>query len=247
MGKIIRAVRQRRPHKIPTSIYKKGTVSLPKVKGTFKAVIKELIHEPGRSAPLARINMKIDGKSHNELIVATEGMYVGKEIQFGENVDFDVGNCIPLKEIPEGSLISFVEKRPFDGGKFAKSSGSYVILTHQNRDTNTSTLLLRSGVKVNVSADSRCILGIIAGGGKVDKPLLKAGNAAYKHKYKRGKWPRVRGVAMNPVEHPHGGGNYQHVGRPTTISKHTPINARVGLVGARQTGRKKGSKRADKQ
>lgn len=57
-----------------------------------------------------------------------------------------------------------------------------------------------------------CFLGIVAGGGRIDKPILKAGRAYHKYKVKRNCWPYVRGVAMNPVEHPHGGGNHQHIG-----------------------------------
>lgn len=246
MGKIIRAVRSARPHRIPTNIYKKGEVSLPKLKGDYTATIKEIVHEPGRSAPLARVSIDNAGKRHDALIVATEGMYKGQEIEFGDNVLYGVGNCTPLKNVPEGSLVSFVEKNPFDGGRYAMSSGCYVVVTNHNEDGKTVTLTLRSGTKVTVSNQARCVIGVIAGGGKLDKPLLKAGNAAKKHKYKRGRWPVVRGVAMNPVDHPHGGGNFQHIGHPSTVSKHAPINARVGLVGARRTGRKEGSSKVRK-
>jgi ribosomal protein L2 len=57
-----------------------------------------------------------------------------------------------------------------------------------------------------------CFIGVVAGGGRIDKPVLKAGRAYHKYKVKRNCWPKVRGVAMNPVEHPHGGGNHQHIG-----------------------------------
>ncbi|KAG0442659.1 60S ribosomal protein L8 [Dictyocoela muelleri] len=246
MGKIIRAVRSAKPHRIPTNIYKKGKVSLPKMKGNFTGTIKEIVHEPGRSAPLARIAIETEGKRHDALIVATEGMHKGKEIMFGQDADYDIGNCVQLKDVPVGSYVSFVEKNPFDGGRYAMSSGSYVIVSHYNEDSKIVTLTLRSGTMVNVSDKARCVIGVVAGGGKLDKPLLKAGNAAKKHKYKRGRWPVVRGVAMNPVDHPHGGGNFQHIGHPSTVSKHTPINARVGLVGARRTGKKKGSSKVRK-
>merc|ERR1712080_363598 len=68
------------------------------------------------------------------------------------------------------------------------------------------------GKKVIPSAN-RAMIGIVAGGGRVDKPMLKAGRAYHKYKAKRNSWPKVRGVAMNPVEHPHGGGNHQHIGK----------------------------------
>jgi large subunit ribosomal protein L8e len=81
------------------------------------------------------------------------------------------------------------------------------------------------------------MIGIVAGGGRHEKPLLKAGNAYHKHKAKKkGNWPRVRGVAMNPVEHPHGGGNHQHIGHPSTLRRDAPHGMKVGLIAARRTG-----------
>lgn len=67
---------------------------------------------------------------------------------------------------------------------------------------------LPSGARKRIHAGSRAVVGIVAGGGRIDKPLLKAGTAFHKYRVKRNSWPVVRGVAMNPVEHPHGGGNH---------------------------------------
>ncbi len=75
------------------------------------------------------------------------------------------------------------------------------------------------------------MVGIVAGGGRIDKPVLKAGNSYYKYKAKRNCWPKVRGVAMNPVDHPHGGGNHQHVGHPTTVSRNAPPGQKVRKEG----------------
>lgn len=69
--------------------------------------------------------------------------------------------------------------------------------------------------------------GIVAGGGRIDKPVLKAGRAYYKYKAKRNCWPKVRGVAMNPVEHPHGGGNHQHIGKASTVKRGTSAGRKV--------------------
>ena len=65
------------------------------------------------------------------------------------------------------------------------------------------------------------MVGIVAGGGRMDKPMLKAGRAYHKFAVKRNEWPKVRGVCMNPVDHPHGGGNHQHIGKPSTRSRGT--------------------------
>uniref|UniRef100_A0A8C4QML5 Large ribosomal subunit protein uL2 n=1 Tax=Eptatretus burgeri TaxID=7764 RepID=A0A8C4QML5_EPTBU len=97
------------------------------------------------------------------------------------------------------------------------------------------------GIKV-ISSANRAIVGVVAGGGRIDKPLLKAGRAYHKYKAKRNCWPRVRGVAMNPVEHPFGGGNHQHIGKPSTIRRDAPPGRKVGLIAARRTGRLRGTK-----
>jgi large subunit ribosomal protein L8e len=106
---------------------------------------------------------------------------------------------------------------------------------------------LPSGTKKGVSWDARGMVGVIAGGGRTDKPLMKAGAAFHKYKVKRNEWPKVRGVAMNPVEHPHGGGNHQHVGHSTCISQEAPAGKKCGLIGAKRTGRLRGIKKMQKE
>lgn len=70
-------------------------------------------------------------------------------------------------------------------------------------------------------------IGLVSGGGRIDKPMLKAGRAYHKYKAKRNCWPKVRGVAMNPVEHPHGGGNHQHIGKASTVKRGTSAGRKV--------------------
>jgi len=70
---------------------------------------------------------------------------------------------------------------------------------------------------------------LVSGGGRIDKPMLKAGRAYHKYKAKRNCWPKVRGVAMNPVEHPHGGGNHQHIGKASTVKRGTSAGRKVNL------------------
>jgi large subunit ribosomal protein L8e len=79
--------------------------------------------------------------------------------------------------------------------------------------------------------------------------MLKAGRAYHAAKAKRNSWPKVRGVAMNPVEHPHGGGNHQHIGHASTVSRWAPPGQKVGLIAARRTGRLRGTSvvKADKE
>merc|ERR1711967_207118 len=97
-----------------------------------------------------------------------------------------------------------------------------------------------SGCKKNVPWNARAMIGIMGGGGRLDKPLLKAGRAYHKYKNKRNCWPKVRGVAMNPVEHPHGGGNHQHIGHASTCRRNAPPGQKCGMIAARRTGRIRG-------
>ncbi|CAF1354130.1 unnamed protein product [Rotaria sordida] len=85
------------------------------------------------------------------------------------------------------------------------------------------------------------ITSIVADGGRIDKPILKAGRSYHKFKAKRKSWPKVRCVAMNPVDHPFGGSNHQHIGKPSTVSRYAPPGRKVGLIAARLTGRIRGT------
>jgi len=104
----------------------------------------------------------------------------------------------------------------------------------------SSRIKLPSGSKKIVPSNCRAMVGQVAGGGRTEKPMLKAGNAYHKFRVKRNCWPKVRGVAMNPVEHPHGGGNHQHIGHASTVRRDAPPGQKVGLIAARRTGRLRG-------
>jgi large subunit ribosomal protein L8e len=127
-----------------------------------------------------------------------------------------------------------------DRGSFARTSGSYAIIVSHSDEDNKTKLKLPSGAKKTVTSSARAMLGIVAGGGRSDKPILKAGNQYHKYKAKRHCWPRVKGVCMNPVDHPFGGGNQQHIGKPSTVKRDTPAGRKVGLIAARRTGRLRG-------
>lgn len=129
---------------------------------------------------------------------------------------------------------------PGDRGTLARASGDYCIVISQNHEAGTTRLKLPSGQKKSVPSTCRAMIGIIGGGGRIEKPVLKAGNSFYRFRGKRNCWPKVRGVARNPVEHPHGGGNHQHIGHPSTVSRHAPPGQKVGLIAARRTGRIRG-------
>jgi len=216
--------------------------------GYIKGVVKEIIHDPGRGAPLARVVFRdpYRYKLKSEYFIAPEGLHTGQHVFCGKRAQIAVGNVLPLKSIPEGSMVCNVEQYIGDRGSFARTSGSYAIIVSHSDEDNKTKLKLPSGAKKTVTSSARAMLGIVAGGGRIDKPILKAGNQYHKFKAKRNCWPRVKGVCMNPVEHPFGGGNQQHIGKPSTIKRDTPAGRKVGLIAARRTGRLRGGQKERK-
>ncbi|KFK30242.1 hypothetical protein AALP_AA7G236100 [Arabis alpina] len=266
MGRVIRAQR-----KGAGSVFKSHThhrkgpakfrsLDFGERNGYLKGVVTEIIHDPGRGAPLARVAFRhpFRYKKQKELFVAAEGMYTGQFLYCGKKATLVVGNVLPLRSIPEGAVVCNVEHHVGDRGVFARASGDYaidhvgdrgvfarasgdyaIVIAH-NPDNDTSRIKLPSGSKKIVPSGCRAMIGQVAGGGRTEKPMLKAGNAYHKYRVKRNCWPKVRGVAMNPVEHPHGGGNHQHIGHASTVRRDAPPGQKVGLIAARRTGRLRG-------
>ncbi|BES81319.1 50S ribosomal protein L2 [Pyrodictium abyssi] len=201
---------------------------------TLRGRVVELVHDPGRWVPLAHVVLE---NGEEFWIPAAEGMYVGQIIEVGPDAKPANGNILPVGRIPEGTQIYNVEIRPGDGGKLARSSGAYAVIL--GRSGNKTIVQLPSGKVKEIPNDARATIGIAAGAGRLEKPLLKAGAAYYKWKAKAHVWPRVRGVAMNAVNHPHGGGSHQSPSFPTTVSRDAPPGRKVGHIAARSTGRKK--------
>ena len=181
-------------------------------------------------------------KRDNELIVCTEGMYTGQFVYCGKKAALAVGNVLPLTQVPEGTIVCNVEAKSGDRGAFARGSGAFAVVVTHDEDKGTTKLRLPSGGKKTVPSCVRAQIGIVAGGGRTDKPMLKAGRAYHKFRVKRNCWPKVRGVAKNPVEHPHGGGNHQHIGKPSTVRRDASPGKKVGLIAARRTGRIRGTR-----
>jgi large subunit ribosomal protein L8e len=213
--------------------------------GYIKGVVKEVIHDAGRGAPLARVHFRdpYRYKLQKMTFLAAEGTYTGQFIYCGKKAALTVGNVLPLGQMPEGTIICNVESKTGDRGTLARASGNYATIIAHNPDTGKTRIRLPSGRKKIIPSVARAMVGVVAGGGRTDKPMLKAGNSFHKYKAKRNSWPRTRGVAMNPVEHPHGGGNHQHVGHPTTVRRDAPPGKKAGLIAARRTGMTKGGKK----
>ncbi|PSQ00394.1 50S ribosomal protein L2 [Halobacteriales archaeon QS_4_69_31] len=189
-------------------------------------------HDPARSAPVADVEFE-DGD--RRLVLAPEGVGVGDDLQVGVSAEIAPGNTLPLAEIPEGVPVCNVEANPGDGGKFARASGvSARLVTH---DRNVAVVQLPSDEVKRLDPECRATIGVVAGGGRTEKPFVKAGNKFHKTRARGTKWPSVRGVAMNAVDHPFGGGGRQHPGKPTSVSRDAPPGRKVGDISSRRTGR----------
>lgn len=148
-----------------------------------------------------------------------------------------IGNVLPVGDMPEGTVVCNLEQKPGDRGRMARCSGDYAIVVGHIEEAGKTQVRLPSGSKKTIMSNCRAMVGIVAGGGRMDKPMLKAGRSYHKYRVKRKAWPVVRGVARNPVEHPHGGGNHQHIGKASTCLRAAPPGRKCGLIGARRTGR----------
>ena len=248
MGRVIRKCRKGKGNVFKSHTHKRVApcklrkLDLIEKEGYIKGVVKDIIHDSGRGAPLAKVVFRdpYKYKLRTEYFVAAEGMHTGQHIFCGRKAQIAVGNILPLQQIPEGSLICNIEQYAGDRGAFAKTSGSFAIVVSHSDEDNKTKIKLPSGAKKTINGNSRAMLGLVAGGGRTEKPILKAGNQYHKYKAKRHVWPKVKGVCMNPVEHPFGGGNQQHLGKPSTVRRDIPHGRKVGLIAARRTGRLRG-------
>jgi len=237
MGK--RLIQQRRGRfntkfNSPSHRFKGDIKYLQNYKGIEEGVVTDIIHDGGRSAPLAEI--KLNNKSKTK-IIAPEGIKVGDKLSFKQkNAEIKIGNIQNIGIMPEGIPIFNIELSPGDGGKLVRSGGSNAtIVSHYKSKT---VIQLPSGSFKTLDSNCRATIGVIAGGGRKDKPFLKAGKKHYAMRTRGKQYPIVRGVAMCAVNHPHGGGGHQHVGKPYTVKRGAPPGRKVGSIAAKRTGRK---------
>jgi len=158
--------------------------------------IERLEYDPNRSAHIALV-LYADGE--RRYIVAPRGLSEGDQIESGESAAIRVGNALPLKNIPVGSVIHCVEMKLGKGAQLARSAGASV--QYVGREGSYALLRLRSGEVRRIHLECRAVIGEV---GNEENSLRKLGKAGAKRW--RGIRPTVRGVAMNPVDHPHGGG-----------------------------------------
>lgn len=158
--------------------------------------VERIEYDPNRTSFIALIHYSDNTKAY---ILAPQKLVVGDKIVSGEAVDIKVGNCMPMKNMPVGTIVHNIEMKPGKGGQIARSAGAYAQLV--GKDASMALIKVRSGELRMVPADCRATIGAVSNPDHQNTMLGKAGRARW-----LGIKPTVRGVAMNPVDHPHGGG-----------------------------------------
>lgn len=242
MGKRIRVQRRGRggptfrasTHKrVAQSQYPQALTPKEYFEKAMAGVVKTLVHDPGRGAPLALVKFENGEKCYT---VVPEGAYAGQEIQIGGKASAEVGNILSIGKIPEGTMVCNVELRPGDGGKIARSSGSYAtVVAHTPQGT---MIKLPSGKTRYINDYCLATVGVVSGAGRIEKPFLKAGERFHLMRAKGHKYPRTRGRAMVAAVHPYGSSK-RSARKSTTTSHGAPPGQKVGLIAARGAGQKK--------
>ncbi|MDE3070644.1 MAG: 50S ribosomal protein L2 [Acidobacteriota bacterium] len=192
------------------------------------AKVAAIEYDPNRSANIALLHYT-DGEKR--YILAPQGLRAGMSVSSGEDADIAVGNCLPLARMPVGTVVHNVELQPGRGGQMARSAGASAALAA--RDAGMATLRLPSGEMRMVRAECRATVGEI---GNSDHQNVKVGKAGRKRHM--GVRPQTRGTAMNPVDHPHGGGEGS-----TTPGRHPVTPWGVPTLGYRTRKKHKQSNR----
>ena len=209
--------------------FKRGKTGVP-------AVVERLEYDPNRTAHIALLKYADGDRTY---IIAPKGLKAGAMVVASEDAPISAGNCLPLRNVPLGTQVHCIEMRPGKGAQMARAAGASAQLIA--RDGGYATLRLRSGEMRKVSAECRAVVGEVGNNEHSLRKLGKAGASRW-----RGVRPTVRGVVMNPVDHPHGGGEGRTSGGrhpvtpwgvPTKGHK-TRSNKRTDKMIVRRRGRK---------
>ena len=178
-------------------------------KDNIPAKVSSIEYDPNRSANIALL-VYADGEKR--YILAPHGLQVGQHVESGENVDITVGNALPLRFIPVGQTIHNIEMKPGKGAQLVRTAGAEAQL--MAKEGKYAQLRMPSGEYRLISLDCKATIGAV---GNPDHGLVRLGKAGKKRYL--GRKPHVRGSAMNPVDHPHGGGEGRApVGRPAPMT-----------------------------
>lgn len=197
--------------------------------GNFTAKVVDIMNDPGHFAPVMLV--KINGRE--ALHIAPEGIQVGDFIHYGGYSG--IGSVVEVSKIPIGTRVFGIETYPGSGPKMCRSSGSYA--TVMNVGDNGVIIQFSTGKDKTINGKCRAMIGIPAGGGRLEKPWVKAGKRLHAMMARGKLYPRTVGVAMNPVDHPYGG-RKKHA-KFKTISRHAPPGRKIGSIAARRSGKRK--------
>jgi large subunit ribosomal protein L2 len=182
-------------------------IDFKRQKDDIPAKVAAIEYDPNRSARIALLNYR-DGEKR--YILAPAGLRVGDAIESGEKADIKTGNALPLRFIPLGTIIHNIELRPGEGGKLVRSAGGSAQLMAKEGDY--AQVRMPSGEVRRILITCRATIGQLGNVDHENEVIGKAGRQRH-----LGKRPSVRGIAMNPVDHPHGGGEARSTsGRPPT-------------------------------
>ena len=177
-------------------------------KDDIKATVERIEYDPNRTCHIMLVKYEDDEKAY---FLAPQKINIGDEIVSGKKKEIKIGNCMPLSDIPVSTDIHNVEINPGGGGKIARSAGTSVQIT--GSDGNYSLIKMISGEIRKIDSKSRATIGVLTNPNQKNIKIGKAGRSRW-----LGKRPQVRGVAMNPVDHPHGGGEGKSAGGRHPVS-----------------------------
>lgn len=232
MGK--RIIQRKRGHGSSTYRVKKKAFKYqpkmpPKLQGEAK--VEKIFNSPAHTSPLAKLTYN-QGSFY---IPAFNMMVEGQNIR-SEEKEVKKGNIMRLKDIPIKTSIYMLESRPGDGGRFVKGAGGSASI---NKIVGENVFVVMPSKKEKkFNKNCRAIVGTVAGHGKQEKPLVKAGKKHHIKKARGKLWPRTGALKMNALDHPFGSGRGKHP-KSKIAKRNAPAGARVGLVRPKRTGKKK--------
>lgn len=207
------------------------TIKYPQIDFEGQGLVKDLMNVACYSCPIAKIKTE-KGIFYN---VATNGLCVGQQIDIGKNAQIKTGNILPLSQIPTGTLVCNIESFQGSNGKFVRTGGICARIV--KKEENKIYVEMPSKKEKIFPGNVRATIGIIAAGGRKEKPILKAGKMVHIQHAKGGKvYPRTSAVKFNAVDHPFGSGRGKRI-KSKIPKSNVPPGAKVGLLRPRRTGR----------
>ncbi len=241
MGK--RIIQRARGHGGPVYRVRKQAfiyeIRYPTNKISGEAEIMELIHSRAHNAPLAKMRIhpkENPGTTLMFYVPAFEGAFVGQKISYSQEGKKAQGDIVRVGVMEIGDRLFNIERHPGDGGKMMRAAGTSAIVSKKAKNNIT----IKTPSKKEVELDNNCLaqIGIVAGSGRLEKPVMKAGKMYHIKKTKSKLWPRTSAVKFNAIDHPFGSGRGKRI-KSKIAKRNAPPGAKVGHIRPRRTGRTK--------